>query len=73
MAGSTCKPHVPLAGAVRGPLQGSLVVKQSVPTVVKTREDGTPVERIKPVETVLYRDIIQQEFWDDFGHVLAPM
>lgn len=55
------------------PLQGSLVLKQSVPTVVKTREDGTPVERIKPVETVLYRDIIQHEFWDEYSHVLAPM
>ena len=53
--------------------KGSLVVRQTVPVVVKHREDGTPVERMKPQEIVFYQDIIGQAFWDQYTHVLEPV
>lgn len=53
--------------------KGSLVIRQTLPVVVKHREDGTPVERLKPQESVLYCDIIGQAFWDEYMHVLEPV
>lgn len=53
--------------------KGSLVIRETVPVVVKQREDGSPVERMKPRERVLYVDIIGQAFWDEHMHVLAPV
>jgi tRNA(His) guanylyltransferase len=54
--------------------RGSLVVREGVTAVVKTREDGTPVTRTKPQERVLHCDIIGQQFWDERGHaLLAPL
>jgi tRNA(His) guanylyltransferase len=53
--------------------KGSLVIRQTLPVIVKHKEDGTPVERMKPQERVLYCDIIGQAFWDEFLHVLGPV
>lgn len=53
--------------------KGSLVIRETVPVVVKHKEDGTPVERMKPQERVLHVDIIGQAFWDQYLHVLEPV
>jgi tRNA(His) guanylyltransferase len=53
--------------------KGSLVIRETVLVVVKHREDGTPVERMKPQERVLHVDMIGQAFWDQYLHVLEPV
>jgi tRNA(His) guanylyltransferase len=53
--------------------KGSLVIRETVPVVVKHKEDGTPIERMKPQERVLYCDIIGQAFWDEYLRVLEPV
>jgi tRNA(His) guanylyltransferase len=53
--------------------KGSLVIREVLPVVVKYRDDGAPVERVKPQERVLYSDIIGQAFWDKYMHVLQPV
>lgn len=53
--------------------KGSLVLRETLPVVVKHREDGTPVERMKPVERVLYSDIIGNAFWEKYQFVLQPV
>jgi hypothetical protein len=52
-------------------LQGSIIIRQSAKVVVKHKEDGTPVERVRPQLVVLHCDIIGQAFWDDNPQVLA--
>jgi tRNA(His) 5'-end guanylyltransferase len=53
--------------------KGSLVIREVLSVVVKHREDGTPVERMKPQEKVLYCDIIGEAFWNEYVHVLQPV
>lgn len=51
-------------------LQGSTIIRKQVPRVVKVRDDGTPVERVRLEETVMYCDIIGPEFWHEYGTLL---
>lgn len=51
--------------------QGSTVLKRPVRTVVKHRDDGTPVERDRVQEVVLHCDIIGDAFWQEHQQLLG--
>jgi len=50
--------------------KGSVVVRARERVVVKHREDGAPVERERPVVTVLHTDIIGERFWEQHPDIL---
>ncbi|KAF6252077.1 histidine tRNA 5'-guanylyltransferase [Scenedesmus sp. NREL 46B-D3] len=51
--------------------KGSTVMKRPVRSVVKYREDGTPVERDRVQEVVLHCDIIGDAFWQEHQQLLG--
>jgi hypothetical protein len=46
-------------------------MKQVVRSVVKYRDDGTPVERDRVQEVVLHCDIIGEAFWQEHQQQLG--
>jgi hypothetical protein len=53
------------------PVQGSVLIRRRVRTVVKQRDDGTPVERERLQLCVLHSDLIGPQFWDAHADLLA--
>lgn len=47
-----------------------MVVRTRQPTVVKHREDGTPVVRERLEPAIMHCDIIKDEFWTTHSNIL---
>ncbi|PNW74008.1 hypothetical protein CHLRE_13g581550v5 [Chlamydomonas reinhardtii] len=52
--------------------KGSVVIRRKTMVEVKQRADGTPVLRERNLPTVLHTDIIREEFWQEYPHLMAP-
>lgn len=49
-----------------------MVIRRKTMVEVKQRADGTPVLRERNLPTVLHTDIIREEFWQEYPHLMAP-